>query len=320
VTKYPELFAALSAPFQREEVKERSAPGGKKLQYITARTVMNRLDSVLGPEAWWDEYLPGQDSVICRLTIVLPDGSTLTKCDAGGYAGMQDSGDDDKSGFSDALKRAAAKFGVARYLYRDGVPTYSREAPPEKPLARELPPSSHPPAPVPRGPIPAASHAPAEPETSRAIGEPTTGKALFAWLHEREEKGDLPRGSILSLSDWARGQDYPTRMIDYTEAMAAAVYAEACRRLEAERSPESLATLRRQVSELATMAATFKAGGDQPTVEQMRAVLKEVSVTHPEGREIYSIKACDDPALLRFYATALREKARFIKSDPGSAA
>jgi putative DNA primase/helicase len=46
----------------------------------------------------------------------------VTKCDAGGYAGMADSGDDDKSGYSDAFKRAAVKFGVARYLYRDGVP------------------------------------------------------------------------------------------------------------------------------------------------------------------------------------------------------
>src|SRR5206468_2281753 len=65
---------------------------------------------------------------LCRLTIRLPDGSELTKCDAGGYAGMADSGDDDKSGYSDAFKRAAVKFGVARYLYRDGVPTFARSA------------------------------------------------------------------------------------------------------------------------------------------------------------------------------------------------
>lgn len=88
---------------------------------------MNRLDHVLGPENWWDEYTPSENSVLCRLTIRLPDGSTLTKADAGGYAGMADSGDDDKSGYSDAFKRAAVKFGVARYLYRDGVPAFVRE-------------------------------------------------------------------------------------------------------------------------------------------------------------------------------------------------
>ncbi len=130
MTKFPDLFAALAAPFESYEVKLRTAPGGRQLHYITARTAMNRLDSVLGPENWWDEYVPSQNSVLCKLTLRLPDGSTVTKCDAGGYAGMADQGDDDKSGFSDAFKRAAAKFGVARYLYRDGVPAFVREREP----------------------------------------------------------------------------------------------------------------------------------------------------------------------------------------------
>ena len=121
-----ELFAALAAPFEHEEVRTRRQ-GGRNLHYITARTVMNRLDEVLGPANWWDEYMPQENSVICRLTIRLPDGSTLTKSDAGGYAGMSDSGDDDKSGFSDAFKRAAVKFGIGRYLYRDGVPRFVQE-------------------------------------------------------------------------------------------------------------------------------------------------------------------------------------------------
>ena len=54
-----------------------------------------------------------ENSVICRLTVRLPDGQVLTKSDAGGYAGMADQGDDDKSGFSDSFKRACAKLGVA---------------------------------------------------------------------------------------------------------------------------------------------------------------------------------------------------------------
>jgi hypothetical protein len=122
-TKYPDLFAALAARFEKSEVKALNVKG-RQMQYITARTAMNRLDQVLGPENWWDEYLPGEDSVRCQLTIRLPDGATLTKYDAGGYAGMQDQGDDDKSGYSDAFKRACVKFGVGRYLYGDGVPRY----------------------------------------------------------------------------------------------------------------------------------------------------------------------------------------------------
>src|SRR3954467_3467543 len=135
MTQHPDLFAALAAPFESHEVKVRSQ-SGRQLHYITARTAMNRLDNVLGPENWWDEYVPSENSVLCRLTIRLPDGSTLTKCDAGGYAGMADSGDDDKSGYSDGFKRAAVKFGVARYLYRDGVPTFVQErAPAAEPAA-----------------------------------------------------------------------------------------------------------------------------------------------------------------------------------------
>ena len=126
MTQHRDLFAALAAPFDPDEVKLRTQ-AGRQLHYVTARTVMNRLDDVLGPENWWDDFVPLEHSVICRLTIRLPDGTILTKSDAGGYAGMADPGDDDKSGFADAFKRAAVKFGVGRYLYRDGIPKFARE-------------------------------------------------------------------------------------------------------------------------------------------------------------------------------------------------
>ena len=124
-TKHRELFAALAAPFAASETKQKPGGGGRRLSYVTARTVMNRLDVVMGPENWWDDYTPLGNSVICRLTLRLPDGQVLTKCDLGGVAGMADAGDDDKSGFSDALKRTAVKFGVGRYLYNDGVAALS---------------------------------------------------------------------------------------------------------------------------------------------------------------------------------------------------
>ena len=149
MTQHQDLFAALAAPFERDEVKVRSY-SGRQLHYITARTVMNRLDNVLGPENWWDEYVPSENSVLCRLSIRLPDGSTLTKADAGGYAGMADQGDDDKSGFSDAFKRAAVKFGVARYLYRDGVPGFVRDRLPNADAVTSPPEPAAAPAPAAR--------------------------------------------------------------------------------------------------------------------------------------------------------------------------
>ncbi len=218
MTQYPDLFAALAAPFENHEVKIRAAQGGRQLHYITARTAMNRLDSVLGPENWWDEYLPSQHSVLCKLTLRLPDGSTITKCDAGGYAGMADQGDDDKSGFSDAFKRAAAKFGVARYLYRDGVPAFVREREPN----------------VDHAPT-ATDNAPAETEAPRAsngrqTNVPRSGKAMFAWVKEQEQRHEV--GLLKYLNNWAKLQEFPGRMVDWDAEQVALAYTEAIRKLQ----------------------------------------------------------------------------------------
>lgn len=220
MTKYPDLFAALAAPFEPHEVKIRSAQGGRQLHYITARTAMNRLDSVLGPENWWDEFVPLEHSVQCKLTIRLPDGSTVTKCDAGGYAGMADQGDDDKSGFSDAFKRAAAKFGVARYLYRDGVPAFVRE---REPALEAAPPAQPDPAPA-AAPAPAAS-------PRGAGGPPRTGKALFAWVKEMEQRHEV--GLLKYLNNWGKLQEYPGRMVEWDADQVANAYSEAIRKIQA---------------------------------------------------------------------------------------
>ena len=221
MTKFPDLFAALAAPFEQHEVKIRPAQGGRQLHYITARTAMNRLDGVLGPENWWDEYVPSQNSVLCKLTLRLPDGSTVTKADAGGYAGMADQGDDDKSGFSDSFKRACAKFGVARYLYRDGVPQFVREREPNVDAAPATPPtngngSDNPVA------------APSNPR-SREMNVPRTGKSLFAWTKDMEARHEV--GLLKYLNGWAKLQEFPNRMIDWDYEQVALAYQEAIRKI-----------------------------------------------------------------------------------------
>jgi hypothetical protein len=119
-TKHAAFWAELGAPIPPDFVKERSQ-AGRQFSYITARTVMNRLDAVAGPENWWTEFIPGANSVLCRLSVRTPDGEVVTKMEAGGYAGMADNGDDEKSGVSDALKRAGVLFGIGRELYNDGA-------------------------------------------------------------------------------------------------------------------------------------------------------------------------------------------------------
>jgi hypothetical protein len=230
MTQHPDLFAALAAPFEPNEVKVRST-SGRQLHYITARTAMNRLDNVLGPENWFDEYFPHENSVLCKLTIRLPDGTLLTKSDAGGYAGMADQGDDDKSGYSDAFKRACVKFGIARYLYRDGVPAF----------VQERFPTAESPAPVQaNAPVPASE--PVQAQAPAAYGStgrtassggnvPRTGKALFAWTKEQEQRYEV--GLLKYLNSWAKLQEFPARMVDWDAEQVASAHAEAMRKLQA---------------------------------------------------------------------------------------
>lgn len=250
--EHADLFAALAAPFDPSEVKIRSQ-SGRQLHYITARTAMNRLDDVLGPARWWDEYIPGENSVLCRLTIVLPDGKTLTKCDAGGYAGMADSGDDDKSGYSDSFKRACVKFGVGRYLYRDGVPMFVQER-----LGAGADPGEIPNEPAHRDREPdraSQGHGKernkwggAKPQGEPAgrgggnesgngrghDGPPRSGRALFAWTKEQEQRYSV--GLLKYINGWAKLQEFPGRMVEWDAEQVALAYAESCRKLQAVQS------------------------------------------------------------------------------------
>jgi hypothetical protein len=215
-TQHPQLWAALAAPFDPKEVKVRTQ-AGRQLSYVTARTVMNRLDAVLGPENWWNRYRPaGGASVLCALTVRLPDGSTVTKCDAGGFAGMADAGDDDKSGHSDALKRAAVLFGVGRYLYRDGVPTY---APPAGAEARVC---KAPPAEL------AAEVLEAEVEDG-TDGIPAEwgqdspiGKDFYRWL-AAEDRGRA--GLMKAIQAEGRTRRWPVRIVSWDRPTVAAALA-----------------------------------------------------------------------------------------------
>ena len=227
MTKFPDLFAALAAPFETNEIKLRArSQGGRQLHYITARTAMNRLDEASSaPRTGGTSTSPASIRCSASLTLRLPDGSTVTKADAGGYAGMADQGDDDKSGFSDAFKRACVKFGVARYLYRDGVPTFVRD---REPLAAE--PVSEPEAPR-TGPRPCTGPVAGSNPGQSNGSAPRTGKAMFAWTKEQEQRHDV--GLLKYLNGWAKLQDFPGRMVEWDADQVGLAYHEACRKLQA---------------------------------------------------------------------------------------
>jgi hypothetical protein len=65
-----------------------------------------------------DEYQiqPG-GTVLCTLSVFV-DGQWIRKSDVGGESEQGDEGDRSKAAVSDALKRAAVKWGIGRFLYR----------------------------------------------------------------------------------------------------------------------------------------------------------------------------------------------------------
>lgn len=117
-----EIAKQLAAPFESAEIKFKAqATSGNRalaVPFVDARVVQDRLDDVLGIFGWQDSYecLP-DGSVVCRLKVRIGQ-EWIVKEDVGGQSEQPDEGDRRKAAFSDALKRAAVKFGVGRFLYR----------------------------------------------------------------------------------------------------------------------------------------------------------------------------------------------------------
>jgi len=115
----------LHAPFPAAEIEWRvgstnsDKSSGLALAYLTARHVMERLDAVCGPENWQDRYEFHGARTVCYLSIRIHAGDPtkvsewVTKADGAGDSDVEA----EKGAISDALKRAAVKWGIGRYLY-----------------------------------------------------------------------------------------------------------------------------------------------------------------------------------------------------------
>jgi hypothetical protein len=212
-----EITQSLSAPFDPLEVKfkPQMVKNNRALAiaYIDARVIQDRLDEVLGTENWQDEYecLP-DGSVVCRLQLRLGE-RLVTKMDVGSPSEQPDGGDRLKAAFSDALKRAAVKFGIGRYLYRlpsqwvdydpvkkqfvrtPPLPDYAvpkkvgKKAAREQPVAADVP--TEIPAPV---PVKSAARRTSEPKPAKVAGKtdpkplPANGVELQRRLQDYDAK------------------------------------------------------------------------------------------------------------------------------------
>lgn len=107
-----DMLDRLYAPTPRDEIRQRQGPGGRMLDYVDARFVMDRLDE-LGPENWQDRFEDRSDgSVRCGIG-VLVDGEWVWKWDVGDPSDIEP----EKGAHSGAFKRAGVKWGIARDLY-----------------------------------------------------------------------------------------------------------------------------------------------------------------------------------------------------------
>jgi hypothetical protein len=121
------LQADLEAPFATETISWRVGSTNRKkfdagkaqqrkgqaLAYIDARDVMDRLDGVMVIAGWQARYPDaGNGKTCCEIGLYL-DGQWIWKGDGAGDTNMEG----DKGAFSDALKRAAVRWGIGRYLY-----------------------------------------------------------------------------------------------------------------------------------------------------------------------------------------------------------
>ena len=115
----------LAAPFPLEDIEwrvSRSGRGNKgvfclALAYVTARAIQTRFDDVCGPENWKTEEprmldVNGKTAFAVGISIRL-GAEWVTKWDVAEPTNIEPA----KGGFSGAMKRAGAQWGVARYLY-----------------------------------------------------------------------------------------------------------------------------------------------------------------------------------------------------------
>lgn len=117
-----EMTERLKEPFEINEIKFKPQIVRKDqalaVPFIDSRLVMDRLDEVFGPGGWADHYdICNDGSVVCTIRVCV-EGQWVEKSDVGSQSEQPDGGDRLKAAFSDALKRAAVKLGIGRYIYR----------------------------------------------------------------------------------------------------------------------------------------------------------------------------------------------------------
>jgi hypothetical protein len=120
-TPTPAGWRKIGDQFRKEmPVKQRKGRGNQQFDYVTARQVADRLDTVIGPGNWETHFLViDSEKQVVQCTLVI---FGQRKADVGypnnpGRPELED--EPYKAAYSDAFKRAAVAWGIGRFLYDD---------------------------------------------------------------------------------------------------------------------------------------------------------------------------------------------------------
>jgi hypothetical protein len=114
-------FTALQERFAGPELEWRLQQAGEKngriwalcVPYVTNRAIQQRLDEVMGPGNWKNEFAKGPEGgVLCGISLRVGE-EWVTKWDGAENTDIEGV----KGGLSGAMKRAAVQWGIGRYLY-----------------------------------------------------------------------------------------------------------------------------------------------------------------------------------------------------------
>lgn len=120
-TNAQEIMRRLAEPFagpvvkwrvQGKPIERNGKYYGRAVCYVDARIVIDRLNEVLGFDWETQTIETGKGRTLCRLGITI-NGVTRWRDDGAGDTDIEG----EKGSISDALKRAAVRFGIGAYLY-----------------------------------------------------------------------------------------------------------------------------------------------------------------------------------------------------------
>lgn len=235
MSEITDIYRRLAAEFPAQAVRRKNVRG-QAIPYITARHAVNRLDETVGPERWSEtteiiEQGPRGNTycAVARCTLEIRVGDhVISRVDVGG-ASNPDPLVALKGAYSDALKRAAVKHGIGRYLYGDGIPDYEWD---EIVAIEGHTPDDGPEAAEPSRPADRDRPRDDQPRDDR----PRTGRALFAWLKGLEDSGH--KGLVRLAQDHVASAHGPdVRLVDLRPEHVADVVALVGRRLAGEPDP-----------------------------------------------------------------------------------